>query len=74
MAAEGRSIVVALHDLSAAARFCHRLLLLAEGRQVALGTPLDVLTTARLASVYGIEARISHIDGVPIVLPLHRLT
>jgi iron complex transport system ATP-binding protein len=74
MAANGRAIVVALHDLSAAARFCHRLLLLAQGRQVAIGAPRDVLTQARLAAVYAIEARLCEIEGVPIVVSLHRLT
>ena len=37
LAAEGRTVVVALHDLSLAARFCHRIVLMHEGRVVAAG-------------------------------------
>jgi iron complex transport system ATP-binding protein len=68
MAAAGRTVIVALHDLSLAARFCHRLLLVHTGRAVAAGTPKDVLTSEHLAAVYGIEAEYRSIDGVPVVL------
>lgn len=74
MAAAGRSIVVALHDLAAAARYCDRLLLLSNGRQVALAPPRDVLVPALLQQAYGISAFVGDADGVPIVIPLQRLT
>ena len=63
-------MVVALHDLSLAARFCHRIVLMHGGRVVAAGTPQDVLTAQHLAAVYRIEARYATLDGVPIVLPV----
>jgi iron complex transport system ATP-binding protein len=69
IAAEGRTVVVALHDLSLAARFCHRILLMHQGRSVATGTPQEVLLPDRLASVYGIDACYRDIDGIPVVLP-----
>ena len=56
LAAEGRSVVVSLHDLGLAARHCTRLLMLDRGRMVALGPPAEVLTDARLARVFGVEA------------------
>ena len=65
----GRTVVVALHDLSLAARFCHRIVLMHGGRVVATGTPQDVLTAEHLAAVYRIDARYATLDGVPIVLP-----
>jgi iron complex transport system ATP-binding protein len=70
LAAAGRTVVVALHDLSLAARFCHRIVLMQAGRTVAAGTPEDVLTLERLAAVYGIKARYAVVEGVPVVLPL----
>jgi iron complex transport system ATP-binding protein len=70
LAAAGRTVVVALHDLSLAARFCHSIVLVHEGRTVAAGSPKDVLTNEHLAAVYGIDARYRIIDGVPVVLPL----
>ena len=45
----GTGRVVVLHDLGLAARFCSRLVLLAEGRILADGPPRDVLTEANLA-------------------------
>jgi iron complex transport system ATP-binding protein len=69
LATEGRTVVVALHDLSLAARFCHRIVLMHEGRVVAAGTPEDVLTVEHLAAVYRIDARLAMLDGVPVVLP-----
>jgi iron complex transport system ATP-binding protein len=68
LASAGRTVVVALHDLSLAARFCHRIVLMQAGRAVAAGTPEDVLKAEHLAAVYGIRARYATIDGVPFVL------
>jgi iron complex transport system ATP-binding protein len=68
LAEAGRTVVVALHDLSLAARFCHRIVLMHRGCTVASGAPADVLTGEHLAAVYGIRARYATLDGVPIVL------
>jgi iron complex transport system ATP-binding protein len=68
LASAGRTVVVALHDLSLAARFCHRIVLMQSGRTVAAGAPADVLTSEHLAAVYGIDARYAKIEGVPVVL------
>jgi iron complex transport system ATP-binding protein len=68
LASEGRTVVVALHDLSLAARFCHRIVLMQSGRSVAAGAPEDVLKIEHLAAVYGIKARYATIEGVPFVL------
>ncbi|MCY0931617.1 ABC transporter ATP-binding protein [Streptomyces sp. H27-H1] len=55
----GRTVLVALHDLSLAARYCDRLLLLHHGRLVASGTPAAVLTSERLAEVFEVDAELS---------------
>jgi iron complex transport system ATP-binding protein len=68
LAESGCTIVVALHDLSLAARFCHRIVLMHQGRAIVAGTPQEVLTNEHLAAVYGIRARYATLDGVPIVL------
>jgi iron complex transport system ATP-binding protein len=68
LATAGRTVVTALHDLSLAARFCHRIVLMQSGRVVAAGTPQDVLTVEHLAAVYGIGARLAVVDGIPVVL------
>jgi iron complex transport system ATP-binding protein len=72
-AAGGRTVLVALHDLSLAARFCHKLVLINAGRALASGAPAVVLTPKHLATAYRIKARYHTIDGMAVVLPLDLL-
>ncbi|PLQ00696.1 heme ABC transporter ATP-binding protein [Cupriavidus pauculus] len=68
---DGLAVLVVLHDVNLAARWCDRLLLLADGQTVACGAPVDVLTESTLASVYGIPARVMASPvhaGVPFVV------
>jgi iron complex transport system ATP-binding protein len=55
-ARRGTLVVVVLHDLTLAARFCNRLVLLDAGRVVADGVPDIVLSAANLTRVYRITA------------------
>lgn len=69
----GRGVAVVLHDLTLAARFCDRLVLLAQGRKLADGPPAFVLAAANLAAAYGIEAIEGERDGEPYLIPWRRL-
>jgi len=71
-AAQGTLVIVILHDLGMAARFCDRLLLIHEGRVIAEGSPETVLTPDHLERCYGIRAWTGTIEGQPVVLPLGR--
>jgi len=71
-ARDGALVIAVLHDLTMAARYCDRLLLIDAGRLVADGAPAEVLTPERLRSVYGIEARIENVEGAPVIVPLGR--
>jgi iron complex transport system ATP-binding protein len=51
----GVTIVVVSHDLNLASQYCHRLLLLHEGRAFRTGSPTEVLTVEHLEIVYGCE-------------------
>ena len=53
------SVVMVLHDLSLAARYCTRIIMLKNGRIFASGDPEAVITTDNLREVYRIEAEIS---------------
>lgn len=52
------AVLVVLHDVNLAARWCDRLLLLARGRAIAQGKPVDVLTPDTLATAYDLRARV----------------
>ncbi|MBU0724795.1 MAG: ABC transporter ATP-binding protein [Alphaproteobacteria bacterium] len=69
----GGAVLVVLHDLTLAARFCRRLVLLQAGRILADGPPEAVLTPANLRAAYGIDAHISHTDEGLLVVPGRRL-
>jgi len=57
-AGRGAAVLVILHDLNLAARYCDHLLLLQEGRPHAYGTPDEVLTAEALETVYGLQVLI----------------
>lgn len=57
--------LVVLHDLNLAARYCDELVLLANGRKVAAGSPDEILQPELIADTYGIGARRTDTDGVP---------
>jgi len=71
---QGTATVVVMHDLSLAARFCHRLVLLFDGRAEASGPPDLVLSNENLARCYGINARHGRVDDVPYIIPLNRIS
>ncbi len=64
--------LAAIHDLSLAARFCDRLLLLSEGQIVASGCPGEVITESNLALHFDLHARVWRDEemGCLIVYPL----
>jgi len=73
LATEGRTVIVALHDLSLAARFAHHIVLLANGRAAASGPPADVLTPRHLEPAFGVTMLCTNVAGLPIVVPISTL-
>lgn len=57
-ARNGMVVMVALHDLNQALRYCAQTLVIAGGRLKAAGRTPEVVTEAMLASTYAIKARI----------------
>jgi cobalamin transport system ATP-binding protein len=66
---ESLTLVAAMHDLTLAAQYADRVLLLAAGRVVADGAPADVLTEEALAQHYGARVRVVSLDEGIAVLP-----
>ena len=61
----GGGALVVLHDIALAARYATRLVWMKDGQIVANGPPAETLTAERLASIYGVSARI---DGTSVVI------
>ena len=57
------AVVVALHDVLLASRYCDRLALLAGGSIAAQGTPREVFTPRHFREVFGVEAVVEHDAG-----------
>lgn len=66
----GAAVLVILHDLNLAARYCDRILLLEQGRCHAVGTPQEVLQPDGLKAVFGIEVLVqAHPErGHPLII------
>jgi iron complex transport system ATP-binding protein len=65
------TIVMVLHDLSLAARYAERLVVLHDRGIVADGSPADVLTPQLLDTAFGLRARVvsDPASGTPLVIP-----
>jgi len=70
LAARRRLAVCAvLHDLNLASTFASRIVVIAEGRLVREGTPLDVLDAQLVEAVFGDGLEVVARDGRPAVVP-----
>ena len=58
LCAAGKTVLLVAHELSLAARFCSRLLLVGHGKLLADGAPRDVLTDELLTRAYGAPVRV----------------
>lgn len=66
----GAAVLVILHDLNLAARYCDRILLLQEGRPHALDTPEHVMRPESLKAVFGLDVLVQpHPErGHPLII------
>lgn len=66
-AEEGHGVVMTLHDLDVALRLADRVIVLAGGKLIADGAPLQALTPAVLVKAYGVEAAIVAGTAGPLI-------
>ncbi len=71
LASRGWMVVAVLHDMNLASQYTDRLLLLKNGRKMLDGTPIEVLTTRNIFSIFAIDAQVSINPATlrPIVVP-----
>ncbi len=71
LVAAGRTVVAVLHDLNQACRFADHLVAMREGRVIARGTPVEVITAETVQRVFGMAAVVvpDPVTGTPMVVP-----
>lgn len=55
---QGKTIVVVLHDLNQACRYCDHLIVLKQGSLVAQGAPKEIFNETLLKNVFSLEAKV----------------
>jgi len=68
--ADGLTVVAAMHELTLAAQYGERVVLIDQGRVLAEGSAGHVLTEERIASLYGATVRVVDNDGSPAIVPM----
>jgi len=66
----GMTVITAIHDLTAAAQFCEKVMLLDDGRNIAAGRASEVLTEERLGAVFEPSIRVIDVDGSTVIVSL----
>jgi len=66
---QGITVIMVLHDLNQAARYCDRIVAVKKGVVVREGRPSEVFKTDFFRDVFGIEAKVYDDEGVPVYLP-----
>ena len=69
LAAQGVAVVVVLHDLQLAARYCDRVVCLKSGEVAATGSVEEVYSNDVLSGVYDWPISVSRMDGRVFVTP-----
>lgn len=70
LARQGRTVIASIHDLTLAARYCQRLVLMDGGRIVADGSPAEVLTPTRLTAAFGVSGTFVPTPAGPVFVSL----
>jgi iron complex transport system ATP-binding protein len=65
----GMAVLIAIHDLNHALRYCQHTIVIAGGGMVASGPTADVITADMLKQIYRVDARIESCSkGMPIII------
>lgn len=75
-AADGRTIVMVLHDINQACRYAHHLIAMRHGQVFAHGPPEQIVDEPMLEAVLGVRARmmVDPVTGTPMCVPVGRTT
>ncbi|MDI9644330.1 MAG: ABC transporter ATP-binding protein [Candidatus Verstraetearchaeota archaeon] len=71
LADRGKTVLVTLHEIDLASKYCENVVVLSHGRVVAAGKPREVITPELLSSVYGVDAIVKWDEEIdyPVIVP-----
>lgn len=69
--AEGRTVLVVLHDLNLAFRYATHVVFMRQGELIAQGRPADIVTAELIESVFGLSCSVidDPASGTPLIVP-----
>ena len=72
--AEGKTVLLVIHDLGMAARYCDELIALSDGQVQAVGPAREVITKDLVDRLYHTDVDILAApgDGAPVIVPRRR--
>lgn len=63
-------VIIVIHDINMAARFCDHIIALHSGRMIASGSVEDLFNQEQLQKIYGIDMHVTtHPAGYPVAMP-----
>ncbi|SEA44206.1 heme ABC transporter ATP-binding protein [Pedobacter hartonius] len=71
LANKGYCVICILHDINFASRFADKILMLKDGKKVAIGTPLEVINHENIYETFNIQVKLMECEGYdcPLVIP-----
>lgn len=65
---EQKTVVIVLHDINQAAQFADTVVTMKEGRVLATGAPVDVLTHETMKELYNVDVTVLTHEGRPVIV------
>ena len=65
---EQKTVVIVLHDINQAAQFADTVVTMKEGRVLATGAPVDVLTHETMKDLYKVDVTVLNHQGRPVIV------
>ena len=65
---EQKTVVIVLHDINQAAQFADTIVTMKEGRVLATGAPVDVLTHETMKELYKVDVTVLNHHGRPVIV------
>ena len=66
----GMTIIMVLHDINQSLYYSDEIIAMKDGKICAQGEPQKVITSELMREVYGVDLKISQLDGKPFIMPI----